>query len=552
MKKYSSWIMLLILVCLWGGIYDFTVAIYGICFAIGLFVLLQSEGRIQIKRNRSAYAMLLIVAGFIISTLAARDKGMALIGLLRMLVFSMFWIFWSNLKPEKRESFWCRLTDVVAVVTAGALFCYFIPVAKEYLFRAGRLGGVLQYSNTYAMLLLLCVIALFYQRKRTWKWLPYVEAGMFTVGILWSGSRSVFVLYAVAVLILLIRKRNQISWKWLLPLVICIVGAACILTLVLHFDISRLLKLTMSSSTLNGRFLYWRDALIQLGHHPAGLGYMGYYYLQPQFQTGNYVVRYVHNDILQFGLDGGWLALAGIAVLFAGNIFNKKNTEQHRLMLVFLLLHVLFDFDLQYGLLFCILLMCADTEGAKVWGLKKQAGCGIALAGLAVSAYFSLALGSSYAGNQEMATAMYPGNTSAWEEQMRETQDAQAAEKIIQKNGMRASAYETRAMAEISDGNYKEACEDIRAMLNCAGYQSYYYNQAVYELSYCLQGAVESDDMEFTQQVLEQIQGIPDQIQRQEQKATRFAKRINDKPEIELEDSIRQYLSQLSDVNLNE
>ena len=166
---------------------------------------------------------------------------------------------------------------------------------------------ILQYSNTYAILLLIVLISLFYRNEKDSmkKWLPYVEAEIFIAGILWRGSRSVFVLFGIALIILLTKKRKQLQWKWILVLCICMVAIACVLIFGLNYDISRLAKLTASSSTLNGRFLYWRDALGQLGHHPAGMGYMGYYFMQPQFQNGNYTIKYVHNDILQFGLDGG-------------------------------------------------------------------------------------------------------------------------------------------------------------------------------------------------------------------------------------------------------
>lgn len=556
MKKYGSWFLLAVMACLWGGIYDFTVAIYGICFAIGLFVVVKAKQTLQITGNYATLAMVLLLAGFVISMIFARDKGIAFLGVLRILVFFLFWVFWSNLNPETRESFWYKLTDIVAVLTVGAVFCYFIPGVKTYLFRAGRLGGVLQYSNTYAILLLILLIGLFYrkqkQNSKVPKWLSYVEAGIFIAGILWCGSRSAFVLLVIALLLLLVKKRKQIQWKWMLLPGICIVGAACISIFVLDYDIARLADLTLSSSTLNGRILYWRDALVQLGHHPAGLGYMGYYFMQPQFQTGNYTVKYVHNDILQFGLDGGWIALAGILLLFFGGILHKKNTEKNRLILVFLLLHVLFDFDLQYGLLFCILLMCADTDGAKVWKIKKADVYGISIAGMVVGAYFAIALGSSFAGNQQLATAMYPGNTFAWEEQMNEEQDAKAAEKIIQKNGMLASAYECEAVSWIPSGDYEKAADAVSEMLQRAGYQSDYYNQAVYELSYCLQAAVEANDMESAQDILNEIQSVPDLIKAKEKQATTFAWRINDSPKIELEESISKYIENLKDITLYE
>lgn len=551
MKKSSSWILGIVLVCLWGGIYDFTVFLYGICFAVGLFMVSKSNREIMIIRNRSTIAFLLMILGAVVSTFAARDKGMAFIGLLRILVFFLFWVLWNNIKKETKEHFWQILTDLVALITVGCMCCYFIPAARTYVFHAGRLGGILQYSNTYAMLLLILLIGLFYEKRETWKGLlSYIEAGIFIAGIIWCQSRSVLVLFAAAILFLLVKKRKQIQWKWVAVLCICLGVLVGISVLVMDYDLSRLLKFTLSSSTFNGRLLYAGDAGKQLISHPAGLGYMGYYFAQPQFQTGNYITKYVHNDILQLGLDGGWLALAGILILFLGNIFSKKNTEKNRVILLLLFLHILFDFDLQYGLMFCMLIMCLDTTGEKEWKLKKTYSYGIAAVTLAVCGYFSIAFGSSYFGNQKLAVAMYPGNTFAWEEQISGEDDIQSAERIIKQNGMLASAYEQKAASMISDGSYEEASKAIEQMLERAGYQSYYYNQAVYELSYCLQAAVQENDMEQAQKYLTQIQKIPEQIEQKKKQASMFAWRINDSPEIELEDSISTYIENLKDVTL--
>lgn len=550
MKKKSSLILLAVMVCLWGGFYDFAIAIYGVCFGIGLIVILRTDCEFRIVKNYTTVAFLIMFAGFLVSAFAACDKGMAWLGLLRIAICFLFWILWCNLQEETKECFWCRLTDIVAIVTTGTIFCYFIPSIRSYLFHAGRLGGVLQYSNTYAMLLLILLISLFYQKRNVRKWMEYVEAGIFVAGIIWCGSRSVFVLTILALLILLIKKRKQLQWKWILLLAVCIAGIVCVSALLVRYDLGRFRNLTLSSSTLNGRILYWRDAVLQLVRHPAGLGYMGYYFMQPQFQTGNYTVMYVHNDILQFGLDGGWLAMAGLLWMFFENIFNKKNADRNRLILSFLFLHVLFDFDLQYGVMFCLMLMCMDTSGKRAWRLKRHAGFATAAAGLAISTYFAIALGSSYFGNQKLAIAMYPGNTFAWEEQMAEANDVDSAERIIQKNGMLASAYECRAVSQISSGDYKNAGESVAQMLERAGYDSDYYNQAVYELSYCLQMAVEADDMEQAQEILEQIQNVPDIIEEKKKQATIFAWRINDSPKIELEESISQYIENIKGVTL--
>ena len=48
---------------------------------------------------------------------------------------------------------------------------------------------------------------------------------------------------------------------------------------------------------------------------------MGYFFKQPEFQTGNYVTRYVHNDFLQMGLDNGIISLI-VFVVYADRSFS--------------------------------------------------------------------------------------------------------------------------------------------------------------------------------------------------------------------------------------
>lgn len=558
------WIMATLLLCSWGGIYDFNMAFYGVCVCAGLFFQIKRKRCLEVGKNSTAVAMLLLLAGSVISTIAAADKGIAFIGVIRMAVLCLICLFWHNLRTMTREKIWKGMTDIVAMVTLITMLGYFIPYFRELFFHAGRYGGVLQYSNTYACLLLLFLIVLIFHRKGNWTVISYIQATVFCVGIIWSGSRSVFVLLVIALVALLLYFRRDVQWKAVGIIGVILIAAVIVSVTLLKLDIAHLFKLSLSSSTLNGRILYWRDGSEQLLRHPQGLGYMGYYFWQPQFQTGNYITKYVHNDILQFGLDSGWIAMMGIVWLFIGNIFRKNNTVRNRFVLIFLLLHALFDFDLQFGFMFCILLMCTDgdsyetavlqnrlkSDGRNRFVLKPTAAYGMTVAGLAVGIYLSLAFGSSYFGNHTMALAMYPGNTFALESKMTEEEDVTAAEKIIKQNGLLASAYEYRAMDLIRQGNYEDAYDAVCDMLNCAGYQSEYYDMAVYELSYCLQGMVKADKISQAQKVLQKIQEMPQIIEAQENKATQFAYRINDKPEIELSDEITAYIDKLQDVTL--
>lgn len=96
--------------------------------------------------------------------------------------------------------------------------------------------------------------------------------GILTGGILFCGSRSVFVLFVFIVIILALKKHIEKRTVFL----IIVLGAVFFLTALffIDLDIERLFKLTLKSSTLNGRFLYWKDAVRMIIKNPLGLGYI--------------------------------------------------------------------------------------------------------------------------------------------------------------------------------------------------------------------------------------------------------------------------------------
>ena len=94
--------------------------------------------------------------------------------------------------------------------------------------------------------------------------------------------------------------------------------------------------------------------------------------------------------------------------------------------------------------------------------------------------------------------------------------------------------------------------EQIDEMLNCAGYDSFYYNQAAFYYSKCLDEAVRSEDMETTKRILNKIKGLPQLIEEREFKASKFAYRINDKPKIELTDDIQNYIEKMSEIKFTD
>lgn len=457
MKRTKGMIPFLIgigFACLWGGIYDFAATVYGCAFAFFLvYAIRKKKEGLQIPRNFTTYCLGIWFFGHLISVAVASDRGIAFLGVVRAMGPMLFWVLWANIEEDDKKGAWRNIPHLATFLTALSIGFYFVPDMKALLYRAGRLGGVFQYSNTYAMFLLVSICALLYEgEKRT---IQYIEIAILCCGIVFCGSRSVMVLLVAVVVGVTIREK--MGFKSIFIVVGISVVSVAVLLQFLQLDVIRLTKIRMGSSTLNGRFLYWVDAVPMMLKHPLGMGYMGYFFMQPQFQTGNYVTRFVHNDILQTGLDVGILSMIALVAAIFANILNKENTKQSRVILAIIFLHSLFDFDLQFQMMFCIMLMCMGTKADKKWRLQKE---GATLAASLVTVFFMFFLietGASKFGAEEMALVLYPGDTFARESLMQKKGEGKDAEIIIEGNGMLASAYECAAQTHINNGEYMEA-----------------------------------------------------------------------------------------------
>lgn len=556
-KKGEVSISLLFMAGLWGGFYEFAAAVYVLLFLGLIRSVYREKKRIEIPKNKTTYCMIIISVCYVCSVFTAIDKGMAVLGLIKIFAAVLFYLLWCNLSSSKKVEWIDKVPEVGAVLTGIALIGYYLPGVRERLYQANRLGGTFQYSNTYALFLLVGIIILMYQK--TWNRKYVTETIILVIGILYTGSRTVLVLTVCVIVFCMIQGKmnRQAGFAMLIG-----VGIAVIAVLfVYQLNIGRLWKITLDSSTLNGRLLYYKDAVSVIMKHPLGLGYMGYYYLQPQFQTGRYVTRFVHNEILQYGLDAGWLAMAALLIIFLTNLFSKENTQRNKLILCVLLLHCLFDFDLQYPIMVCVFIMSlsgrtqmvrkdnqCSRDSLWVWnGTTCRVG-GVLL--LCVSIYvFGVSL-CHYVGLDNVSMKLYPWHTEARVSSIQKDARMEEIETVIRQNGMIASVYETEAKLSIETGDYERTKNAVQEMLKCAGYDMYYYNQAVYLDSHALDQALRSGNKDVSQEILTDILNIPNQLETLKKNTSSLAYRTVDAPDFELEESVQRYLNSVAEACL--
>ena len=131
-----------------------------------------------------------------------------------------------------------------------------------------------------------------------------------------------------------------------------------------------------------------------------------------------------------------------------------------------ILLHSLFDFDLEFISVFLILAVCmTDTSGAplKIGNRSLTA---------AASVYFSAALSLSYFGRLGESLAMYPFNTECGIKLMEATKDADAlgrrADAVLRLNKSVADAYASKAASDYMKGDFGGFIENMREALDRA------------------------------------------------------------------------------------
>ena len=308
---------------LFGGYHIWTSALFVVLLSVYL-ILFSLKSKVNISLTLAS--LMLLPVSYLVTSLWAVDSSTALYGFVKFLPVALFGFAVAPLKKEDKE----KITDVIpySAVAMGILSyaLSFVPDLSESLLVAERLGGFFQYPNSFACFCLIGIPILLLKEKVTYKnWL--VSALLIGI-ILLTGSRTVFVLlvFVAAAVLLKINRKYRIR-------LIALLGGALVLSVIIVFvtdsvqTVGRFLTISLESSTLLGRLLYYKDALPVILKKPFGLGYYGYYFSQGSFQTGVYSVAFIHNELLQMLLDIGWLPTAFFFFVAVKSLFSKEDLE---------------------------------------------------------------------------------------------------------------------------------------------------------------------------------------------------------------------------------
>lgn len=581
--------MWMILICvtvtglLGGGYYVSVSALTGIFLFGILFYRMYFQKKIKAAWDLNMAAIAVLVFAYLIISLWAVDSGMALLGFVKFLPLLLFYVLVSG-QPEEREKMISLLPMLGALMTLFSFLMMQFPVYEEWVSVAGRLAGFFQYPNTYALFMLVClIIVLWRMERKSLDWLDVVYALAAVFGIAMSGSRTVFVLTAAALVWILIerlRRRKTSSYmkasetasagnveksgarKYRTILVtaagVLAVLAATLAVLALTGNLGvleRFTQITLSSSTFLGRLLYAKDAIPLILSHPFGLGYYGYYFIQQSVQTGVYSVVNVHNELLQMFLDVGVIPAVLMCAAVLRSVFTKRTGGRNRLVLVMILLHSLFDYDLQFLAMGFVLILFLDMRNVKEYKVPVLTGTVIGLAGagsLGLAALGGVSDLQYTSGNPELALRIYSGNTLAEIQLLTEADTAEKmrerADSLIAGNDCISVAYSARARAKFSEGDVRGFIEDKLEAIRLAPYQYDEYIDYLEILAYCEGQYLENGNTEDARICAERAAEIPEMMDQLREKTSSLAWRIADRPQVTLSYENLQLIQEMEEM----
>ena len=458
-QAYVLTALLAISVAAAGLFFEWAACVASVVLSAFLTVVFFKKKKLTVKPGLSFISVAVIVLFHLISVTYAVDKGLALIGFLKFLPVLLFLLSVYQCEGFK-QAFEKYFPLFVCGLTAVTSLLFFIPGAKDAVGVDGRLHGLTQYPNAYAIIILSAELMLL-KSDRLYLKIPGVA--VFAVGLFLTGSRAVMVIALLSNLVLLIHRfrKNKKAVVITIVALAAVAGASVALgfTGIAPFD--RILRIfDLKDTTLWCRILYFSDAMPYIAKHPFGVGYLGYSFVQTGFQTGIYNVRFIHNDILQTALDVGWVPAILFSVAAVRAIVRKGRAFPDRVIAAVILAHSLFDFDLQFpAVAFILLFYMADGEGKEKTIKSRPLAAGCFAVAAAASAYFSVALALRYFGNPQASDAMYPANTECKIELLLEAETAEeldtVSDEIIAGNAYVPIAYSAKARAAYSRGDFE-------------------------------------------------------------------------------------------------
>lgn len=547
--SFVDWFML-VSPFLVGLYFDWLGCLCSAIFTAVLIAKYYKNRKLVLPINLTSITLLVIVLGYILSCFWAIDSYEAFFGILKFMPIVPFYLIVSQYDDEKKSGFLDSIPYSGAIMTVISLALKPWYTFRYYFYNGGRMTGLFQYANAFAIFLLVGIIILLLNRKLSVINIAALIA--LIAGIFLSGSRTVFVLTVLFVAAICIYKKE--TRKYAIPSFLVILGIVVAAALISGKTgvATRFLSTSLAQSSFLGRLLYYKDALPVIVKKPFGLGYLGYYYYQSEFQTGRYIVRYIHNDFLQFFVDTGIIPGVLFIASVIKNLISKRTPVTYKFVIAAISMHCMLDFDLQYLAIFFILITAMSFDKKKEIVIKKpwkRTFCFFSAVKALVCMYFCIALCLYTFGYSEQSYKMYDKNTEIQIEILKNSTTAQdisrAAYNILSHNKNVAMAYDAQARVAEAYGKYDSMIELKKKAVSVAKFNAFEYTDYYNLLKESIEKSEENGDVRSREVCVRAIKEIPIMIRQTLDETDPLAWKIEEKPNIELDKEKTEYINNL-------
>ncbi|HAN10819.1 MAG TPA: hypothetical protein DCP90_09460 [Clostridiales bacterium] len=438
-KEYILYIFLILTPFLEGLYFEYSFCISNVFLLIYLIYLVLKNKKLYYSKNVDFFVLLSIVVIYIFSYAVAIDKGMNVYGIIKALEPFLFYMVLLQLDVNNKE--FVRVITISAVILVIlSILALYQNVFADIVIENNRLGGFFGYANTYALYMLMAFIIM--QEVKLNIYVKVLTSALILATLMLTYSRSVIIIGSIVIIYIFIKENNTIRKSLVISTFLTFVLYLIIVkTSFLHGESSRLSQISMQSTELQARFLYYYDALGIILKNIWGLGYDGYYYIEGAYQTGIYKVRLVHNSILQVALEIGIIGVIAYLVMGINSILKRIKRLKHEnfdyldLALIIILAHSLFDFDLSFGVLIniivmiiylknrsssdkdCFLLLGSDIGRDNLFFKTTKAGILVIVSCIVlimVNIFLGVSAVAMHTGEYDLAISCYAFNTEAY------------------------------------------------------------------------------------------------------------------------------------------
>lgn len=549
--SFSQIVLYASLFCV-GIFHEYLSCLLSVVLLVWLCLHLHRSGHLTVSVTLTAIAAAVLIAGYALSPLWAVDSGEAVFGFYKFLPVPLYLLVLMQ-QPDGREKAIAGLPYMLTVTTVISVGLMYIPGLESYFAVAGRLSGPLQYPNTFAALLLVAELLLLTKDK--WRWWDFGCIAVLLFGILYTGSRTVLIVAAASnVAALLINRNKRIRWIAAGGLALGVLAVVCYCAITSSFDIiGRYLNITLNSSTFVGRLLYAYDALPVILRHPFGLGYMGYYFMQQSIQTGVYGIMYIHNDFLQLLLDVGWIPCLVLLAAVVRSVCSKTLPLRYKLVLLTMVAHSCFDFDLQYVAVFMVFLLFTDTDAFTERRVTVGGTLRVTVATVlsVLCLYFGTVKVLHHFKQYNAVEAIYPSSTLSQIEIIKVSDDMDEihalADEILERNDYVAVAYSVKARYAYQRGDFAKVIEYKNKTMETAPFSTVECREYAEMLMVGINLYEKAGDTKSAKVCKQELVRVADRITTIDQRLSPLGQKIDEQPGQYLSKTIKDYVAELKE-----